>query len=1145
MTPTFIHLRTHSAYSLLEGAMKMGKLVKRVKELNMPAVAVTDSGNLYCGMDFSHEAPDNGIQPILGTQLLLKQPVEAGKMILPEDEINPVLDKIILLVQNEVGYKNLLKIFDRYYMGPTKQTTPHLLQEELKEFNEGLILLSGGATGPIGRYVLQGKPEKAKELAISLKETFGNRFYMEISRTGEPDEAKTEDAFLKLAFDLDIPLVATNEAFYDKPEMYEAHDALMCIGQKTYVDVTDRVRLSPQHYLKSAEEMAELFSDLPEALENTVQIAKRCGFMVEFHKPEFPRYDCHGKTEDEVLREKAEAGLAMRMKNRPDEFEKYNQRLQYELSVIKQMGFPGYFLIVADFIQWSKAHNIPVGPGRGSGAGSVVAWSLTITDIDPLRFNLLFERFLNPERVNMPDFDVDFCQEKREQSIKYVQDHYGFDHVAQIITFGQLQPKAVIRDVGRVLQIPYPVVDRLSKLVPTGMKENGKPYTLQEALDIEPAFEVEAKNEPQIKHLLEIALQLEGLYRNTSTHAAGVVIGRFPLDEILPIYKDPSSDMPVTQYNMKYVESTGLIKFDFLGLKTLTTLAKTMDLLKLRGIEFDLSTIPLDDPETFKLLGDADTSGVFQLESAGMRKILKDMKPDKIEDIVAIVALYRPGPMGNIPSYIARKHGQEKPDYLHPLLEGILKETYGIMIYQEQVMQIAQVLAGFSLGGADLLRRAMGKKKFDVMQQQKAVFIEGAKKKGVAEEKAVEIFELMEKFASYGFNKSHAAAYAFVSYQTAYLKAHYPVEFMAATMTLDKIDTDKLGFFKREIAQMGIKILPPDINKSYVNFTVEDGAIRYAAAALKNVGDGAIEELVAEREKNGPYKSIQDFIARSSPAVMNKRCLESLIKSGALDCLDKNRAKLLANVEKMGQHAASLQRAKESAQASLFGGEASFEELHMTEVPDYPEMQKLDLEREAVGFYLSAHPLDAYADNFERLRVNFTNEIEPLVKSAGSARLRIACIINEKRERISQKSGKKFAFIVGSDTAGTFEALCFSEMLNQSREMLESNKPLIVSLAADLNEEGSVRATVQNVEYLANVVAKMSETAMIYVESEACLPKIKQILDADKKGRGTAIIVVQSGDYQVEIKLPNGYALTPDTIGALNSIPGIRQIKQI
>ena len=1145
MTPTFIHLRTHSAYSLLEGAMKMGKLIKRIKALDMPAVAVTDSGNLYCGMDFSHEAADNGIQPILGTQLLVKQPVESGKLLLPEDELNPTLDKIVLLVQNQVGYKNILKIFQRYYMGETKQDTPHLLVEELIEFNAGLILLSGGATGPIGRYILQNKLDKAKELASRLKEAFGDRFYMEVSRTGEPDEEKTESAFLDLAYELNIPLVATNEAFYDKPEMYEAHDALMCIGQKTYVDVADRVRLSAQHYLKSADEMAELFSDLPEALENTVKIAKRCGFMVEFQAPQFPRYDCHGKTEDEVLKEKAETGLAARMKDRPDEFEKYNTRLQYELSVIKQMGFPGYFLIVADFIQWSKAHNIPVGPGRGSGAGSVVAWALTITDIDPLRFNLLFERFLNPERVNMPDFDVDFCQEKREQSIKYVQDNYGFDHVAQIITFGQLQPKAVIRDVGRVLQIPYPVVDRLSKLVPAGMNEKGKPYTLQEALDIEPAFEVEANNEPQIKHLLEIALQLEGLYRNTSTHAAGVVIGRFPLDEILPIYKDPSSDMPVTQYNMKYVESTGLIKFDFLGLKTLTTIAKTMELLKLRNIEFDVGNIPLDDEKTFQLLSDADTSGVFQLESPGMRKILKEMKPDKIEDIVAIVALYRPGPMGNIPSYIARKHGQEEPDYLHPLLEDILKETYGIMIYQEQVMQIAQVLAGFSLGGADLLRRAMGKKKFDVMQQQKLVFIDGAKKKGVSEQKATEIFELMEKFASYGFNKSHAAAYAFVSYQTAYLKAHYPVEFMAATMTLDKIDTDKLGFFKREIAHMGIKILPPDVNKSCGHFTVEDGAIRYAAAALKNVGDGAIEDLVNEREKNGPYKNIQDFIARSSAAVMNKRCLESLIKSGALDCLDKNRGKLLANVEKMSQHSASLQRAKDSAQASLFGGQAAFEELHMPEVPDYPEMEKLDMERQAVGFYLSAHPLDAYESNFERLRVNSTAEIEPLVKSAGSARLRIPCIINEKRERISQKSGKKFAFIVGSDTNGTFEALCFSEMLNQSRELLDSGKPLIVSLAADLNDEGVVRATVQNVEYLADAVARVSESVILYVESPSCLLAIKEALDKDKGGRGNVIIVAKAGDYQVEIKLPKGYALNADTITILRSIPGIGQVKQV
>ncbi|MGN1091121.1 MAG: DNA polymerase III subunit alpha, partial [Alphaproteobacteria bacterium] len=1057
---------------------------------------------------------------------------------------NPETAWIILLVQNEKGYKSLLKIFQRYYMAQGKESEPHLTMEELCEFNDGLILLSGGATGILGAYVLQNRPDYAKQTANRLKEVFGSRFYMEISRTDEPEEAQTEQAFLNMAYELNIPLVATNEAFYATPDMYEAHDALMCIGQKTYVDEVDRKRLSPEHYLKSQEQMQELFADLPEALENTVKIAKRCGFMVEFHAPEFPRYDCHGKTEDEVLREKSEAGLKMRMQGREQDFDKYNERLQYELSVIEKMKFPGYFLIVADFIQWSKAHGVPVGPGRGSGAGSVVAWCLTITNIDPLRFNLLFERFLNPERVNMPDFDVDFCQEKREMSIKYVQNNYGFDHVAQIITFGQLQPKAVIRDVGRVLQIPYPVVDKLSKLVPNGLNEKGKPFSLTEAIQMEPAIEIEANNNPQIKHLLELALQLEGLYRNTSTHAAGVVIGRFPLDEILPIYKDPASDMPVTQYNMKYVESTGLIKFDFLGLKTLTTLAKTMELLKNRGIEFDLDNIPLDDKDTFKLLCDADTSGIFQLESAGMRKILKDLAPDKIEDIVAIVALYRPGPMGNIPSYIARKHGQEEPDYLHPLLEGILKETYGIMIYQEQVMQIAQVLAGFSLGGADLLRRAMGKKKFEVMQQQKVIFIEGAKKNGVSEEKATEIFDLMEKFASYGFNKSHAAAYAFVSYQTAYLKAHYPVEFMAATMTLDKIDTDKLGFFKREIAKMGIKILPPDVNKSGVNFTVEDGAIRYALSALKNVGDAAMQDLVQERDKNGVYKDIQDFIARSTPALMNKRAIENLIKSGAMDSLDKNRAKLLANVEKMGQHSASLLRQKQSAQASLFGGQAAFEELKMTEVPDYPQMEKLDLEREAVGFYLSAHPLDAYIDSFERLRINSSAEIEPLVNSAGSIHLRLAGIVNEKRERISQKTGNKFAFITASDTYGTFDCLCFSDTLTQSREMLDSGKPLIFSLIADKKED-EIRMSLQNVEYLTDSVAKVSEALMIYVENEKCLTEIKKVLSEEKKGRGRILFVAPAGDYSVEVELPTGYTISGNTINALSRIAGVSLVKQI
>ena len=1144
MEPKFIHLRVHTQYSLLEGAMKIGKLIKRVKELNMPAVAVTDTGNLCCGCDFSHEAQDNGIQPILGTQLLLKQPMEKGKISSSEDLNTLTLDKIILLVQNEQGYKSILKIFQKYYMAPGKETTPHLLIDELCEFNEGLIFLSGGVSGPLGRLVVQGNLDKAKELATRFKEAFGDRFYMEVSRTGEPNELKTEPEFVKLAYELNIPLVATNEAFYDKPEMYEAHDALLCIGHKTYVDEVNRLRLSPEHYLKTPEQMEKLFADLPEAVSNTVQIAKRCGYFVEFHQPEFPRYDCHGKTEDEVLKELSETGLKKRMENRPDEFEKYNARMQYELSVISQMKFPGYFLIVADFIQWSKAHGIPVGPGRGSGAGSVVAWALTITDIDPLRFNLLFERFLNPERVNMPDFDVDFCQEKREQSIKYVQDHYGFDHVAQIITFGQLQPKAVIRDVGRVLQIPYPVVDRLSKMVPMGLNEKGKPFTLTEAMQVEPAIEIEANNDPKIRHLLDIALQLEGLYRNTSTHAAGVVIGRFPLDEILPVYKDPSSDMPVTQYNMKYVESTGLIKFDFLGLKTLTVLAKTMELLKQRNIEFDLSNIPLDDKETYELLGSGNTAGVFQFESTGMRKILKDMQPDKIEDLVAIVALYRPGPMGNIPSYIARKHGKEQPDYLHPLLESILKETYGIMIYQEQVMQIAQVLAGFSLGGADLLRRAMGKKKFEVMQQQKIVFIDGAKNRGVPEEKAKEIFELMEKFASYGFNKSHAAAYAFVSYQTAYLKAHYPVEFMAATMTLDKIDTDKLGFFKREINKMGIKILPPDINASLVNFGVEKGCIRYALSALKNVGENAVADAVAEREKNGPYRSIQDFVSRSGTAVLNKRCMESLIKAGAFDCLNSNRAEVFANIEKMVSYANDLQAQKESGQISLFGGDASFSALKLSHVPDWPAMERLEKEAEGVGFYLSAHPLDAYVDNFDRLRITPFSEVEERVNREGTVRIRVAGIVNDMRERISQKSGNKFAFLTVSDMSGAYDMLCFSDVLAKSKELLKSEQPLILSVTADKKDD-EIRMSVNGVESLSDALSKVSDTLMIYFDAPDCIQPIRRVLSLDNAGKGRVYLVPRVNQWDVEILLDKRYELSATTISSLRAIAGINEIKQL
>ena len=954
-------------------------------------------------------------------------------------------------------------------------------------------------------------------------------------------ENKTEPTFLDLAYKCNIPLVATNEAYFIDSDMYEAHDAMLCIAEKTYVSVDDRRKETPEHYLKTPEQMKELFADLPEALQNTVQIAKRCFFMAKKKKPAFPNYDCKGKTEDETLRDMAYKGFEMRMQGRTDEErQRYQERLDYELGIIKQMGFPGYFLIVADFIQWSKANGVPVGPGRGSGAGSVVAWCLTITNIDPLRFNLLFERFLNPERVSMPDFDVDFCQENRGKTIEYVQNHYGFDHVAQIITFGKLQAKAVIRDVGRVLQIPYPVVDRLSKLVP-----NELGITLKEAIEKEPEFENQARSEESIKHLLEIALKLEGLNRNSSTHAAGVVIGNKPLDQIVPIYKDPSSDMPVTQYNMKFVEDASLIKFDFLGLKTLTTIKKTADLVRLRGIEIDENDLPLDDEATFALLKSANTSGVFQLESAGMRKILHDMQPDKIEDIVALVSLYRPGPMDSIPSYIARKKGTEEPDYMHPMLEGILKETYGIMIYQEQVMQISQVMAGYTLGGADLLRRAMGKKIKEEMVRQRGIFIEGAIAKGVDQKVAETVFDKMAKFAEYGFNKSHAAAYAYIAYQTAYLKAHYPVEFMAATMTLDKINTDKLAFFKNDLDQMKIKVLPPDINKSGVDFTVENGCVRYALSAVKNVGEAGMQAVVAEREKNGPFKSIEDFAKRMDSSVLNKRYIENLAKAGAFECLEKNRAKVYGNVEKIIAYSAQETQARNSSQISLFGDSVQATKFKIDDVPEWPHLEKLTMESEAIGFYLSAHPLDAFESVFERLRVSSSSDLERLVQMAGASKVSLAAIVSDVREKISQK-GNKFGIISATDKGGAFEVFTFAEALATNREKLKSGQPLLLNIMADKRaDDERIRLSLIGADYLNDIMSKTAASVIITVGSATCVPALAKTIEQQPRGQSRVFIVVKTDEFDVEISLAGRYTIQGDAIHHLQHMAGIVEVRQV
>ena len=1142
LEPKFIHLHVHTAYSLLEGAIKMPKLAAWAKEHNMPAIAATDTGNICGAMAMMHEMPPAGVQPILGTQLLVKSPKKNKNQFSDEAD---TFDKVVFLVQNEAGYKNLLKYFSKYYMDKTKQGTPHLTFEEILEHTEGLLLLTGGVEGLLGRPLLTGQKDWAEQITEKLQAAYPNRLYIELQRHGTEQEQTTEQGFIDLAYKYNIPLVATNDAYFLTPDMYEAHDALLCIAEKTFVSEQNRRRVTPEHYLKTEEEMCALFSDIPEALQNTVQIAKRCAFMAEKKKPAFPNFDCKGKTEDEVLAEMAEKGFKERMKGRsPEEQEKYHKQMEFELDVIKQMGFPGYFLIVADFIQWSKSHGVPVGPGRGSGAGSVVAWCLTITDIDPMRFDLVFERFLNPERVNMPDIDVDFCQEKREKTIEYVQNHYGFDHVAQIITFGKLQAKAVIRDVGRVLQIPYPVVDRLSKLIPADPK-----MTLEKAFDQEPRIKEEIEKDEAVKYLFEIAVKLEGLYRNTSTHAAGVVIGNKPLDEIVPVYKDPSSDMPVTQYDMKYVEEASLIKFDFLGLKTLTTIKKAIELINKRGIEVDIDHIPLDDEETFKLLRRADTTGVFQLESTGMKKILHDMQPDKIEDIVALVSLYRPGPMDSIPTYIKVKKGEEKPDYMHPMLEPILKETYGIMIYQEQVMQISRVMADFTLGGADLLRRIMGKKKAELLPPEREKFIKGAKAKGVDEKVANAVFDKMAKFAEYGFNKAHAAAYAFIAYQTAYLKAHYPVEFMAATMTLDKINTDKLAFFKNDLQQNGFKVLPPHINKSEVDFTVEDGAVRYALSAVKNVGEDGMKMVVEERGKNGSFKSMEDFLQRVDVKALNKRYVENLAKSGAFECLEPNRAYLFNNVEKMVAYAAGQTAAKNSAQMGLFGADTSANKLKLDKCPEWPQMEKLEHEKEALGFYLSAHPLDSFQAVLERMRVVDYADIPAMVKASGAFRGKIAGVVANVRERISQK-GNRFAFISASDKSGSYEAICFSDTLEASRDKLNSNQPLLFTVQAEKRDgEEQISLRLLEVELLSEMMSKTASTLILKLDTKTdtqkCVVAIQKILAADGKGKSRVFIILTAGGNEVEMALPNLYALRPETLSALSQVTGILEMKQV
>jgi DNA polymerase-3 subunit alpha len=948
---------------------------------------------------------------------------------------------------------------------------------------------------------------------------------------------------LALADAAGLPIVATNDVYFAKSEMYEAHDALLCIAEGRTLQETERRRLTPEHYFKSAAAMRALFKDLPEACDNTLAIARRCAMMAENRKPELPI--CPkvqpGMTEAETVRDMARRGLEGRLDAQGTTDRKvYRDRLEFEIDVIEKMGFSGYFLIVADFIQWAKQQGIPVGPGRGSGAGSVAAWSLLITDLDPLRFGLLFERFLNPERVSMPDFDIDFCQERRDEVIQYVRREYGEDRVAQIITFGRLQAKAVVRDVGRVMGMPYGQVNRIAELIPFNP---AKPVTLQQALDGEPRLQ-DMRADETVDRLMETALVLEGLYRNASTHAAGVVIGRKPLIDTVALYRDPRSDMLVTQYSMKYVENASLVKFDFLGLKTLTVLQRAVEILAEQGVTIDLPSLPLDDKRTYEMLARGDSAGVFQFEGQGMRDCLRMMRPDRFEDLIAAVSLYRPGPMANIPDYCARKHGKAW-EPVHPSMKHLVDETYGILVYQEQVMQISQDVAGYSLGGADLLRRAMGKKIRSEMEAQRATFVDGAVQNGVPPEKAGEIFDMMEKFAEYGFNKSHAAAYALVAYHTAYLKANHPVAFLAASMTFDMDKTEKLANHMQEASRLGIPVLPPDVNRSAADFGVEiraDGkeCIRFALAAIKRVGMQAMKDLVASRDR--PFESVADFAGRVDPKLLNKMQVENLARAGAFDTMEKNRAKVVTGAEIILRRAQAKAEERTSSQIGLFGGgDSRPEPLRLPDIADWPELERLSQEAEAVGFHLSAHPLDTYREALRKLGATPISQTQTRAE-AGVGRLKLAGTVVNSKERTT-KTGSRMAWVRISDASGSTEVTLFSEVLLRSRELLKEGNAILITCEARM-ENDTLRLTAMDLESLDKAAAGLRQMLRLTIESEAAIAPIRELLAKEGPGKGKVALIPRVGPGQeIEVLLPGLFNVSPRLAQAMKVFPGVAHVE--
>ena len=1170
----FVPLRVLSAYSMLEGAIDPKAMAKLAKERGFPAIAIADRNGLYGAVMFANACKAEGVQPIVGALLGVGRG-DDGK----------VVDYLPLYAQDETGYDNLCHLVSVAHLERPLEFEPHVKWSDLEGRTDGLLALTGASEGGVTRLLAEGQASHAAAMLGELQRLFPERLYIELARRGDAVEEAAEGALINLAYARDLPLIATNPANFAEPHMHKAHDAMLCIAGSTHIEAENRAKSNPESYVKTAHMMEEAFADLPEATANTLVFAQRCAYAPPYRRPILPSLagDLEGEAwmlaEDsrrglierlarvspepvraelaealslpsvEVLEEKAQSFDKLRTSGLWDEVLEYKKRLEFEVGIINQMGFPGYFLIVADFIKWAKEQDIPVGPGRGSGAGSLVAWSLTITDLDPIKLGLLFERFLNPERVSMPDFDIDFCETRRGEVIRYVQAKYGHDHVAQIITFGKLKARAVLRDTGRIMQMSYGHVDRICKMVPNHPTD---PWTLPRTLNGSADFKREYDNDNQVKQLVDLAMQLEGFPRNSSTHAAGVVIGDRPLAKLVPLYRDPRSDMPVTQYDMKHVETSGLVKFDFLGLKTLSVLKKATDLLQKREIAIDLSQLPLDDPGVFELLKSGNTVGVFQLESEGMRRTLTAVKPTKFEDIIALVSLYRPGPMDNIPLFGKRKGGEVPIEYPHPKLEGILAETYGIFVYQEQVMQAAQILAGYSLGDADLLRRAMGKKVQAEMDAQRQRFVDGCREVSEIEKaEANALFDLIDKFAGYGFNKSHAAAYALLAYQTAWLKAHYPEEFFAASMCFDMHQSEKLAVFVDDARRQDIAVAPPCINASEAEFTVEqtdDGfAVRYALAGIRNVGEKAMEAIVAERESAGQFASLQDLFERIPKGAMNSRQLEGLACAGALDALEPNRAKVFANADMLLAVADAAQRERTSGQHGLFGGEdQASESVRLKDTEEWSRAERMAKERENFGFYFSAHPVAAWRDvasaNGARSYASLMTGGAP---AGGRANAVMAAMV-ESVNKGTTRRGKPFIRADFSDASGQFSAACFEEgMVERFLTWAEEQTCILLQVELDSpSPDEPPRITVRGGVPLADVRGSTPMLLTLDVTEPAAIGTLQAELAEARGGKDEVLLTLRTGgEEEPMIRLGRDFALDGDLAERLASVAGLAKVQ--